>query len=111
MSASFQEEEPFGFLDRLGVLLFERFQVLIALGHARRAFGRLREMGTLVPARLPLMGKMWLVTTYDAVNDVLKNDKLFCRDHRNAGRSKVSDASVVDAGPLQAAQPKHDRCG
>ncbi|MCH7728986.1 MAG: cytochrome P450 [Planctomycetes bacterium] len=52
------------------------------------AFGRLREKGTLVPARLPLIGKLWLVTTYDAVDDVLKNDKLFCRDPRNAGRRK-----------------------
>ncbi len=43
-------------------------------------------MGALVPARLPLLGKLWLVTTYDAVNEVLKNDKLFCRDPRNAGK-------------------------
>ena len=50
------------------------------------AFGRLREMGALVPARLPLLGKIWLVTTYDAVDEVLKNDKLFCRNPRNAGR-------------------------
>ena len=52
------------------------------------AFGRLREMGTLVPARLPLLGKIWLVTTYDAVNEVLKNDKLFCRDLRNVGNRR-----------------------
>jgi cytochrome P450 len=51
------------------------------------AFGRLREMGTLVPARLPIFGNVWLVTTYDAVSEVLKNDKLFCRDPSNAGRS------------------------
>ena len=50
------------------------------------SFGRLREMGTLVPARLALLGKIWLVTTYDAVDEVLKNDKLFCRNPRNAGR-------------------------
>ncbi len=41
------------------------------------AFGRLRDMGTLVPVRLSFLGKLWLVTTYDAVNEVLKNDKLF----------------------------------
>ena len=51
------------------------------------AFGRLREMGTLVPTRFSLLGKIWLVTTYDAVNEVLKNDKLFCRNPRNAGKS------------------------
>lgn len=50
------------------------------------AFGRLREKGALVPARLPLLGSVWLATTYEAVNEILKNDKLFCRDPRNAGR-------------------------
>ena len=50
------------------------------------AFGRLRAQGALVPARFPLLGKIWLVTTYDAVSDVLKNDQWFCRDPRNAGR-------------------------
>ena len=38
------------------------------------AFGRLRQMGTLVPAHLPVFGKMWLVTTYEAVDEVLKNE-------------------------------------
>ncbi len=51
------------------------------------SFGRLREMGILVPARLPLIGKTWLVTTYQAVNDVLKDDRRFCRDPRHAGTS------------------------
>jgi len=42
-------------------------------------------MGPVVPTRLPLMGNMWLITTYDAVNEALKNDKLFWRDPKNAG--------------------------
>jgi cytochrome P450 len=50
------------------------------------AFGRLRELGAIVPARFPFLGNLWLVTTYEAVNEVLKNDKLFCRDPRNAGK-------------------------
>ena len=49
------------------------------------SFGRLREMGPLVPARIWFIGKPWLVTTYDSVNEVLKNDTLFCRDPKNAG--------------------------
>ena len=52
------------------------------------AFGRLREQGPLVHARLPMLGKIWLVTTYQAVEEVLKNDKLFCRNPRNAGKRK-----------------------
>lgn len=43
----------------------------------------------MVRARFPLIGKVWSVTTYAAVEDVLKNDKLFCRDPRNAGRKFV----------------------
>ena len=50
------------------------------------AFGRLRERGPIVPARLTLIGNMWLTTSYQSVTDVLKNDKLFCRDPKNAGR-------------------------
>ena len=54
------------------------------------AFGRLRDQGPIVRGRVfPLMGKVWLVTTYAAVDELLKNDKLFCRDPRNAGRSFV----------------------
>ena len=53
------------------------------------AFDRLRGQGPIVPARFPLIGKVWLVTTYAAVDEVLKNDKLFCRDPRNSGRRFV----------------------
>ena len=49
------------------------------------AFGRLREMGPVVPVRLSMLGKAWLVTTYDAVQDVLKDHELFCREPENAG--------------------------
>lgn len=49
------------------------------------AFGRLREMGPVVPARLSMIGKVWLVTTYDAVQDALKDHELFCREPENAG--------------------------
>ena len=52
------------------------------------AFTRLREQGPLVQARLPFLGKTWLVTTYQGVNDVLKNDQLFCRDPRRAGKRR-----------------------
>ena len=41
----------------------------------------------MVPARLPLIGKLWLVTTYPAVDQVLKNDQQFCRDPKNAGKT------------------------
>lgn len=49
------------------------------------AFGKLRDDGPLVLSRIPLIGKVWLITTYAAVDEALKNDKLFCRDPKNAG--------------------------
>lgn len=54
------------------------------------AFGRLREQGPVVRGRVfSGMGKVWLVTTYAAVDELLKNDRLLCRDPRHAGRSLV----------------------
>lgn len=53
------------------------------------AFGRLRKQGPIVRGRIlpfPFPGKPWLVTTYAAVDEVLKNDKLFLRDPCHAGR-------------------------
>ncbi len=50
------------------------------------AFRRLRDKGPLVPARMAIVGDIWLATTYLAADEVLKNDQLFCRDPRNAGR-------------------------
>jgi cytochrome P450 len=54
--------------------------------HPFESFGRLREQGPLVQVRMPIIGKLWLVTTYAACEEVLKNDKLFCRDPKNAGK-------------------------
>jgi cytochrome P450 len=50
---------------------------------------RLREAGPVVRVRLPLIGKTWLVTTHDAVNEVLKDDQTFVRDARNAGKGNA----------------------
>src|SRR4051794_14033355 len=35
---------------------------------------RLREAGPVVRVDLPFLGKTWIATTYDAVNEVLKDD-------------------------------------
>ncbi|HEY7156881.1 MAG TPA: cytochrome P450 [Gemmataceae bacterium] len=47
---------------------------------------RMREAGPLVQIRLPILGKAWVATTYDAVSEVLKDDGTFVRDARNAGK-------------------------
>ena len=47
---------------------------------------RLRDAGPVVRVRLPFLGPTWLATTYDAVTEVLRDDRTFARDARNAGQ-------------------------
>lgn len=49
-------------------------------------FGEYRELGSVIPAKIPIFGKCWAATTYDAVNEVFKRDSDFVRDPTNAGR-------------------------
>lgn len=44
---------------------------------------RMRELGPVIRARFPLFGKVWLATTYEAVNDLL-------RDHHRFGNSPIT---------------------
>jgi cytochrome P450 len=46
---------------------------------------RLCQAGPVVRLRLPFLGKTWVVTTYAAVSEVLKDDRRFVRNPRNAG--------------------------
>jgi cytochrome P450 len=51
---------------------------------------RLREASPLVRVRLPFLGKTWMATTHDAVSEVLKDDRTFVRNPRNAGRQRFA---------------------
>lgn len=53
-------------------------------------FARMRGCGPLVQTRLPLLGKVWLTTTYDAAKEVLRDDKTFVRDPGNAGTTRLA---------------------
>jgi cytochrome P450 len=53
------------------------------------ALARLREAGPVVQVRLPILGKTWVATTHDAVSEVLKDDRTFVRDARNAGKRSI----------------------
>jgi cytochrome P450 len=50
------------------------------------SFSDLRKRGDVIRIKMPFMGKAWAATTYETVNEVLKNDQLFVRDPVNAGR-------------------------
>lgn len=51
-------------------------------------FARMREQGPVVRGKLPLIGEVWLATTYEAVCRVLRDQKNFVRDARKAGKER-----------------------
>lgn len=46
---------------------------------------RLREAGPVARVRVPLFGHVWMATTYDAVNDVLRDHRRFLQNPTTAG--------------------------
>ncbi len=62
--------------------------------YKRNPYPTLAEMiaqGPLVRMKYPLMGRFWAVTTYDAVNELLRDRETFVRDPRTAGLKKGSN--------------------
>jgi cytochrome P450 len=50
---------------------------------------RLRAAGPLVRIRLPIFGRVWLATTYDAVNDLLRDHQQFVVNPAAAGNRLI----------------------
>jgi cytochrome P450 len=46
---------------------------------------RMRELGPVIRTRVPLFGKVWMATTYDAVNDLLRDHHQFVQNPATAG--------------------------
>jgi cytochrome P450 len=46
---------------------------------------RMRELGPVLRVRFPLFGKVWMATTYDAVNDLLRDHHRFVQSPLTAG--------------------------
>src|SRR5262249_20508119 len=53
-------------------------------------YARLREAGPVFQARLPLLGKTWLATTYQAASEVLKDDEKFVMEPKKVGKTLFS---------------------
>ena len=49
------------------------------------ALAMLRDAGPLVRVRVPIFGKIWLATTYDAVNELLRDHQRFLQNPAAAG--------------------------
>src|SRR4051794_12356257 len=46
---------------------------------------RMRDLGPVIRVRVPLFGKVWMATTYDAVNDLLRDHHRFVQSPATAG--------------------------
>ena len=53
--------------------------------HPFPTLARMRELGPVVRIRVPLFGKVWMATTYDAVNDLLRDHPRFVQSPITAG--------------------------
>ena len=56
-----------------------------------RLYKKMHAAGPIVRSKLPLIGKVWMFTTYDACVKLLRDHDRFARDSRRAGRKFVAD--------------------
>jgi cytochrome P450 len=63
---------------------------LVSQAFARDPFptyAGMREAGPVFQARVPLLGKTWVATTYQAASEVLKDDETFVMEAQKAGKT------------------------
>ena len=53
-------------------------------------YARLCEAGPVFQTRLPLLGKTWVATTYQAASEVLKDDETFAMEAKKVGKTLYS---------------------
>lgn len=53
-------------------------------------FAHLRELGPVIPVKLPFVGKGWVTTTYEATSAMVKDNACFVQEARHAGKSGVA---------------------
>jgi len=59
-------------------------------------FARLREAGPILRVKLPMVGRCWITTTYEAADRVLRDKEHFCTDALNAGlKSRTAMLGVM----------------
>jgi cytochrome P450 len=63
---------------------------LVSQAFARDPFptyARLRNEGPVLQTKVPLMGKAWVATTYQAASEVLKDDETFVMEAKKVGKT------------------------
>ena len=86
----------------------------------RDPFSRLAEMraaGPVIPIKFPIVGKLWMTTTYAATLAVVKDNELFVLEGKNAGKSGAAglpawapkSLKLLTNNMLQKDEPDHRR--
>jgi cytochrome P450 len=65
-------------------------------------FAAMRAAGAVIPLRLPFVGRVWVTTTYEATQAMVKGNGLFVQEGRNAGKSGVAGFSWWLPKPIKA---------
>lgn len=97
------------------------FDIMAASFHADPfpTFAAMRAAGPVIPLRLPLLGRTWAPTTYEATSAAMKSSDLFVLEGRHAGRAATGTAGmqwwmprsirVMANTMLQKDEPDHRR--
>jgi cytochrome P450 len=80
-------------------------------------FAAMRTAGSVIPIRLPFVGRVWVTTTHAAALAMVKNNELFVQEGHRAGRSGVPGFSwwmpksikLLTNNMLQKDEPDHRR--
>ncbi len=80
-------------------------------------FAAMREVGAVIPIKLPFVGKAWVTTTHEATLAMIKDNGLFVQEGRNAGKAGVAgfgwwlpkSIKALANNMLQKDEPDHRR--
>jgi len=80
-------------------------------------FAAMRQAGPVIPVRLPFVGRVWVTTTHEATQAMVKDNGLFVQEGRHAGKSGVPgmqwwmprSLKAITNSMLQKDEPDHRR--
>ena len=80
-------------------------------------FAAMRQAGPVIPIRVPFIGRVWVTTTHEATQAMVKDNELFVQEGRHAGKAGVAGFSwwmpkpikLMTNNMLQKDEPDHRR--
>ena len=78
---------------------------------------KMREAGAIIPLKIPMIGRIWVTTTYAATEDVMKGRTSFFLEGQSVGKSKSAQMPwwipkgmrLIAANMLNKDEPDHMR--